>query len=127
MKVLIAEDDLHTRRGLAEILDAEGYRTITAKDGREAVALVEREKADYICLNIMITHQKGYEVCRDIRKQNPRLPIIFISAMSEEIDKILGLELGADDFIVKPFGVKEVIARIRAVTRRCLAHGQAKA
>lgn len=122
MKVLIAEDDLHTRRGLAEILDAEGYRTITAKDGREAVTLIEREKPDFICLDIMMPGLNGYEVCRDIRKKNPTVPIIFISAKSEEIDKILGLELGADDFIVKPFGVKEVIARIRAVTRRCLAH-----
>jgi len=121
MKVLIAEDDLHTRRGLAEILDAEGYRTITAKDGREAVALIEREKPDFICLDIMMPYQNGYDVCREIRKKNPTVPIIFISAKSEEIDKILGLELGADDFIVKPFGVKEVVARIRAVTRRCLA------
>jgi len=122
MKVLIAEDDLHTRRGLAEILDAEGYRTITAKDGREAVTLIEREKPDFICLDIMMPGLNGYDVCREIRKKNPTVPIIFISAKSEEIDKILGLELGADDFIVKPFGVKEVVARIRAVTRRCLAH-----
>ncbi|MCG3148026.1 MAG: Alkaline phosphatase synthesis transcriptional regulatory protein PhoP [Verrucomicrobiae bacterium] len=121
MKVLIAEDDQHTRRGLAEILDAEGYRTIAAKDGREAVALVEREKPDFICLDIMMPGINGYDVCREIRKKNPTVPIIFISAKSEEIDKILGLELGADDFIVKPFGVKEVVARIRAVTRRCLA------
>ncbi|MEI6085269.1 MAG: response regulator transcription factor [Verrucomicrobiota bacterium] len=121
MKVLIAEDDLHTRRGLAEILDAEGYRTILAKDGREAVTLIEREKPDFICLDIMMPGLNGYDVCREIRKKNPTVPIIFISAKSEEIDKILGLELGADDFIVKPFGVKEVVARIRAVTRRCLS------
>ena len=124
MKVLIAEDDLHTRRGLAEILEAEGYQTVTARDGREAVTLVEREKPDFICLDIMMPGLSGYDVCRQIRKQNPSVPIIFISAKSEEIDKILGLELGADDFIVKPFGVKEVIARIRAVTRRCLAARQ---
>ena len=119
MKVLIAEDDVHTRRGLAEILEAEGYRTVAAHDGWEAVALFEREKPDFICLDIMMPGRNGYDVCRDIRQQNPTVPIIFISAKSEEIDKILGLELGADDFIVKPFGVKEVIARIRAVTRRC--------
>lgn len=121
MKVLIAEDDLHTRRGLAEILDAEGYRTILAKDGREAVTLIDREKPDFICLDIMMPGLNGYDVCREIRKKNATVPIIFISAKSEEIDKILGLELGADDFIVKPFGVKEVVARIRAVTRRCLS------
>jgi len=121
MKVLVAEDDPYTRRGLAEILEAEGYRTITAKDGREAIVLVEREKPDFICLDIMMPGLNGYDVCRAIRKQNPTVPIIFLSAKSEEVDKILGLELGADDFITKPFGVKEVIARIRAVTRRCLA------
>jgi DNA-binding response OmpR family regulator len=121
MKVLIAEDDHHTRRGLAEILDAEGYQTVMAKDGREAVTLIEREKPDFICLDIMMPGLNGYDVCREIRRKNPAVPIIFISAKAEEIDKILGLELGADDFIVKPFGVKEVVARIRAVTRRCLA------
>jgi len=127
MKVLIAEDDLHTRRGLAEILDAEGYRTVLAKDGREAVTLIDREKPDFICLDIMMPGLNGYDVCREIRKKNPTVPIIFISAKSEEIDKILGLELGADDFIVKPFGVKEVVARIRAVTRRCLSARTASA
>jgi two-component system, OmpR family, alkaline phosphatase synthesis response regulator PhoP len=123
MKVLIAEDDLHTRRGLAEILETEGYRTVQARDGRDAVALIEREKPDFICLDIMMPGLNGYDVCRQIRRQNPTVPIIFISAKSEEVDKILGLDLGADDFIVKPFGVKEVVARIRAVTRRCLAKG----
>jgi DNA-binding response OmpR family regulator len=124
MKVLIAEDDLHTRRGLAEILEAEGYQTVVARDGREAVAMVGRERPDFICLDIMMPGLTGYDVCRQIRRQDQTVPIIFISAKSEEIDKILGLELGADDFIVKPFGVKEVIARIRAVTRRCLAARQ---
>lgn len=121
MNVLIAEDDLHTRQGLAEILTAEGYRTITAKDGREALAACEREAPDFVCLDIMMPGVSGYDVCRELRRRQPSIPIIFISAKSEEIDKVLGLELGADDFIVKPFGVKEVVARIRAVTRRCLA------
>lgn len=121
MKVLIAEDDLNTRNGLVEILEAEGYRPIPARDGREALALVQREQPDFICLDIMMPGVNGYDVCREIRRHNPTVPIIFLSAKSEEIDKILGLELGADDYIVKPFGVKEVVARIRAVTRRCLA------
>jgi DNA-binding response OmpR family regulator len=121
MKVLIAEDDLNTRNGLAEILEAEGYRPVLARDGREALALVQREQPDFICLDIMMPGVNGYDVCREIRRHNATVPIIFLSAKSEEIDKILGLELGADDFIVKPFGVKEVVARIRAVTRRCLA------
>jgi len=121
MKVLIAEDDEHTRRGLAEILAGEGYDTVVAGNGREALDLFESEAPDFICLDIMMPGADGYAVCREIRRRNARVPIIFISAKSEEIDKVVGLELGADDFIVKPFGVREVVARIRAVTRRCLA------
>jgi len=120
MKVLIAEDDDHTRRGLSDILEGEGYETVCARDGRQALTLLRRESPDFVCLDIMMPGVDGYEVCREIRRDNPDVPIIFISAKSEEIDKVLGLELGADDFIVKPFGVKEVVARIRAVTRRCL-------
>lgn len=120
MRVLIAEDDLHTRNGLAEILAAEGYEPLLAADGRAALALFEQQRPDFVCLDIMMPGRSGYEVCRQIRGASASVPIIFISAKSEEIDKVLGLELGADDFIVKPFGVSEVVARIRAVTRRCL-------
>jgi DNA-binding response OmpR family regulator len=121
MKVLVAEDDEHTRAGLIEILEAEGYLTVSAKDGKEALELFEQEKPDFVCLDIMMPGASGYDVCRQIRAKDASVPLIFISAKSEEIDKVVGLELGADDFIVKPFGVREVIARIRAVTRRCLA------
>jgi DNA-binding response OmpR family regulator len=121
MKVLIAEDDPHTRAGLAEILETEGYQTIAAGDGKEALRLFARETPDFVCLDIMMPGVSGYDVCREIRRSNPEVPVIFISAKSEEIDKVVGLELGADDFIVKPFGVKEVVARVRAVTRRRFA------
>ena len=121
MKVLIAEDDNHIREGLAEVLEGEGYRTLPARDGSEALDVFKREKPDFVCLDIMMPGVDGYEVCKEIRRQDPAVPIIFISAKSEEIDRVLGLELGADDFIMKPFGVREVIARIRAVTRRCIA------
>ena len=126
MKVLIAEDDEHTRLGLAEILEAEGYQTLCAADGEHALRLCARERPDFVCLDIMMPGVDGYEVCKRLRQQDPALPIIFISAKSEEIDKVLGLELGADDFIVKPFGVREVVARIRAVTRRALAARRAE-
>jgi two-component system, OmpR family, alkaline phosphatase synthesis response regulator PhoP len=76
---------------------------------------------DCVCLDIMMPGMSGYDVCREIRRSDPNVPVIFISAKSEEIDTVIGLELGADDFIVKPFGVKEVLARIRAVTRRRFA------
>ncbi len=125
MRVLVAEDDEHTRNGLVEILEAEGYQAITARDGKEAVELFEKERPDFVCLDIMMPGASGYDVCRQIRQVDDSVPLIFISAKSEEIDKVLGLELGADDFIVKPFGVKEVVARIRAITRRCLARERA--
>jgi len=125
MRVLIAEDDDNIREGLREILEDEGYHTITARDGVETLDLFERESPDFVCLDIMMPGKDGYEVCRAIRKRNETVPIIFISAKSEEIDRVLGLELGADDFIMKPFGVREVVARIRAVTRRCMARGPA--
>jgi len=123
MKVLLAEDDRHIREGLAAILTAEGYEAVTATDGREALARFIADGPHFVLLDIMMPGQSGYDVCKAIRARNPDVPIIFISAKSEEIDRVLGLELGADDFIVKPFGVKEVVARIRAVTRRCLRTG----
>jgi DNA-binding response OmpR family regulator len=121
VKILVAEDDRLTREGLLEILAREGYRPIGAADGEEALRLFRQERPDFVCLDIMMPGLSGYEVCRRLRAEAPALPIIFISAKSEEIDRVVGLELGADDFIQKPFGVREVVARIRAVTRRYLA------
>ena len=121
MKILVAEDDGHTRAGLQAIFEAEGYQVVTASDGRSALELFTREQPDCVCLDIMMPGLSGYDVCREIRRHDPSVPVILISAKSEEIDTVVGLELGADDFIVKPFGVKEVVARIRAVTRRRVA------
>lgn len=121
MKVLIAEDDPNILKGLVEILSSEGYTTVTASTGTEAIEKAHYEHPDFACLDIMMPGIDGYVVCKRLRKDFPDLPIIFISAKSEEFDKVVGLELGADDFITKPFGVKEVVARIRAVTRRCIS------
>jgi len=121
MKVLIAEDDPHTRAGLGDILEAEGYQVVAADSGTEALRLFGKESPDFVCLDIMMPGMSGYDVCREIRRRDANVSVIFISAKSEEIDTVIGLELGADDFIVKPFGVKEVVARIRAVTRRRFA------
>lgn len=118
MKVLIAEDDVLIREGLAEILEKEGYQVIQAENGQQALNLYEQHQPDFVCLDIMMPEMNGYDVCRAIRQKSEDLPIIFISAKTEEIDKVIGLELGADDYIMKPFGVREVVARIRAVTRR---------
>ncbi len=121
MKILVAEDDLNIRNGLIEVLEKEGYTTLSARDGKEALQQYLDKAPDLICLDIMMPGMNGYDVCKEIRRRDPQVPVLFISAKSEEIDKVIGLELGADDFIMKPFGVREVIARIRAVTRRCLA------
>jgi len=105
-------------------LPDEGYTTLQAADGEQALVLFKTSSPEFVCLDIMMPGKSGYDVCREIRASGSQVPIIFISAKSEEIDKVVGLELGADDFIVKPFGVKEVVARIRAVTRRCLSRSQ---
>ncbi len=119
MKVLIAEDDQYIREGLSELLEQEGYETILAEQGQQALDFYNTKKFDLILLDIMMPEMDGFTVCKTIRKQDENIPIIFITAKSEEIDQVVGLELGADDYIIKPFGTREVIARIRAVTRRC--------
>lgn len=124
MKILVIEDDFHTRNGLIEILTSEGYQTFAAENGQQGLEKFDEVKPDVICLDIMMPGMNGYDVCKKIRSKDTDVSILFISAKSEEIDKVLGLELGADDFIVKPFGVKEVVARIRAVTRRIQKHAK---
>ena len=121
MKVLVAEDDRLTREGLVEILETEGYRVIAAVDGSDAIRRFQEERPDFVCLDIMMPGRSGYEACRAIRSSSATVPIIFISAKAEEFDRLVGFELGADDFIVKPFSLREVVARVRAVARRCCA------
>ena len=127
MKILIVEDDTKTRDGLKMIFEDEGYDVVTAPDGSAGMDTFHKEKPDVVCLDVMMPKKSGFDVCREIRSEDGQVPVLFISAKSEEIDKVLGLELGADDFIVKPFGVKEVVARIRAVTRRAFAEGKSAA
>ena len=124
MRVLVAEDDPNIRAGLVEVLQREGYEALPAADGAQALALYRSQSPDFLCLDIMMPGVDGYQVCREIRRNDPDTPIIFISAKSEEVDRVVGLELGADDFILKPFGISEVLARIRAVTRRCYSQPQ---
>ena len=121
MKVLIAEDDQFTRDGLEEVLKDEGYEVKAASNGKSAIESFRNFEPNFVCLDIMMPESSGYEVCKAIRAVDPDIPIIFISAKSEELDKLVGFELGADDFITKPFSLREVVARIRAVTRRCYA------
>lgn len=116
--ILVAEDDSSIRMGLVDILEGEGYRVTVAENGEEALESFHSETPDLAILDIMMPKLSGYDVCRAIRKENQALPILMLSAKSEEIDKVLGLELGADDYITKPFGVRELLARVSAALRR---------
>ncbi|OBU02211.1 response regulator transcription factor [Morganella psychrotolerans] len=120
MKILIAEDDIHIRNGLSDMLSSEGYTIITAENGKVALAKYQQEQPDFLILDIMMPELDGYSVCKEIRKSDEHTPIVFLSAKGDEIDKVLGLELGADDYINKPFGIHEVRARIKTIARRCL-------
>lgn len=124
MKVLVVENNIQFLDHLCELLDKEGFTTIKASDGMAALALYREAQPDFICLDIMMPDKSGYDVCREIRHDDQDTPIIFISSKSETIDKVLGLEIGADDYIVKPFDIHEVKARIRAVARRCLSRSK---
>lgn len=118
MIVLLAEDDAVTREAIMELLVGEGYQVLPAKDGTEALNYWAEHKPDLVLLDIMMPGASGYEVCRSIRSGDRRTPVMFLSAKSEEVDVVLGLELGADDFLRKPFGKHELLARVRAVLRR---------
>lgn len=120
MKILIAEDDANIRRGLVDALSREGYTLIATPDGRAALASYHRDMPDFVLLDIMMPEMDGYTVCREIRRDNELIPIVFLSAKDEEIDRVVGLELGADDYISKPFGIHELRARIKTIARRCL-------
>ncbi len=121
MKVLVAENNPQILQQLCDILDKEGYGTVPAVNGAAALEAYRQQSPDFICLDIMMPDLSGYDVCREIRKADAKTPVIFISSKSETADKVAGLEVGADDYIVKPFDVLEVVARIRAITRRCMA------
>ncbi|MEO8353839.1 MAG: response regulator transcription factor [Chthoniobacteraceae bacterium] len=118
MTVLIAEDDPVALDALAECIRAEGFETIETADGVAALKAWEQRKPDLVCLDIMMPRLNGYDVCRRIRESDAATPVLFLSAKNEEIDVVVGLELGADDFIRKPFTRPEVMARIRAALRR---------
>lgn len=116
-KILIVDDDENICELLRLYLEKEGYETVVANDGEQAVDLAQKHSPDLVLLDIMLPKLDGWQVCREIRKFS-EMPIIMITAKGEIFDKILGLELGADDYITKPFDTKEVIARVKAVLRR---------
>jgi DNA-binding response OmpR family regulator len=119
--VLVVEDDPHIRAGLVDALESEGYAVEAVADGRAALDAFARHKPHLVLLDIMIPLVSGFDVCRAIRRDDTRTPVIMLTAKGEEVDKVVGLELGADDYVTKPFGVRELLARVAAVLRRSQA------
>lgn len=118
VKVLVVEDDRAILTGLVDLLRGEGYEVAAAEDGKEALRAYAQARPNLILLDIMIPEKSGYDVCREIRAQDSLTPILMLTAKGQEADKVAGLELGADDYVVKPFGVSELLARVRALLRR---------
>lgn len=118
MKILVAEDNPITLEALATCLKLDGFLPILANDGKEAIKLWRDEEPDLVCLDIMMPHLSGFDVCKRIREVDVEIPILFLSAKNQEVDVVTGLKLGADDFIRKPFTRNEVLARIHSILRR---------
>jgi DNA-binding response OmpR family regulator len=117
-KILIVEDDKNILTGILDNLNMEGYQTAVAQDGQAALALAKEVIPDLIILDIMLPKLNGFEVCRELKKRGSQIPVIILSAKAQERDKVLGLELGADDYITKPFSPREFLMRVKAVLRR---------
>ncbi|MFM9414287.1 response regulator transcription factor [Peptococcus simiae] len=116
-KLLVVEDEENIRQNITDYFIDQGYKVVEARDGEEALTLFDAEKPDLVILDLMLPKLDGIDVCKTIRKEHTT-PIIMVTARSEEIDKLLGLELGADDYITKPFSLRELNARVKAVFRR---------
>jgi len=117
-KILIIEDDVSILRGLKDNLEFEGYVVSTEKDGSKGLENALAQEHDLILLDIMLPTLNGFEICRRVKKEKPEQPIIMITARGSEMDKVSGLDLGADDYVTKPFSIPELLARVRAVLRR---------
>lgn len=118
MKILIAEDDANLRRGLAELLQLEGFQVVAAQSGTSAAVAFESSPADFCILDVSMPGIDGFEVCKRIRHRAPNVPILFLTARNDEIDRVLGFGLGADDYMGKPFSSRELVARVKAISRR---------
>jgi DNA-binding response OmpR family regulator len=116
--ILVVEDDLAILRGLKDNLEFESYEVLTAGDGESGYQLVKEKKPDLVILDIMLPRMSGHELCRKVRGEGIMTPILMLTARSEEKDRVTGLDLGADDYVTKPFSVPELLARVRALIRR---------
>ena len=124
MRVLVAENNQQMLQQLCDLLEKEGFEVIRTDSGAGALDAYQEDKPDFMCLDVMMDDMTGFDVCREIRKSDTTIPIIFITAKTETVDKVVGLELGADDYITKPYDHSEVAARVRAVARRCIERSE---
>ena len=117
-KILIVEDEPNMLKGLQDNLEFEGYDLDTAEEGKTGLEKIRSQRYDLVLLDVMLPNISGFDICKTIRKEGINTPVILLTARGEEIDKVRGLELGADDYITKPFSLRELIARVKAVLRR---------
>src|SRR6202035_165999 len=117
-KILVVEDEPAMVAGLRDNFEFEGYEVITARDGVEGLQRALDETPDLVVLDVMMPRMSGLEVCKQLRAQRGSIPIIMLTARGQELDKVVGLELGADDYVTKPFSIRELLARVKAVLRR---------
>ncbi len=116
--ILVVEDDPHILLGLEEVLKSDGFDVAVCSRGDQALAAMNKARPSLIVLDVMLPGLSGYEICKQIRAKSIKTPIVMLTAKSQELDKVVGLDLGADDYLTKPFGVRELLARIHAVLRR---------
>ena len=121
-RVLVVEDEPEMAMILRDNLEFEGYQVLVAETGEQGLAIAAREHPELILLDLMLPRMSGYELCRKLRSEGVTIPIVMLTARGDEADRIVGLDLGADDYITKPFSVRELLARIRAVLRRAQVH-----
>jgi DNA-binding response OmpR family regulator len=126
-KILIVEDDPHILLGLEEILKSEGFEVAICNRGDKALEAVAKQNPALIVLDVMLPGLSGYDVCKQLRAKKVPTPILMLTAKGQEIDKVIGLDLGADDYVTKPFGLRELLARIHALLRRGAAGNNAAA
>jgi DNA-binding response OmpR family regulator len=126
-RILIIEDEAPMRMALQDVLEAEGYRALTAADGESGLKRALEEKPDLILLDIMMPKLDGYEVCAELRRLSNPVPVLMLTAKGQVEDRVTGLDAGADDYLVKPFSTEELLARVRALLRRVQRHGKSAA
>ena len=117
-KILIVEDEPNMVAGLRDNFEFEGYQVITASDGVSGLEKALHESPDLVLLDVMMPRMSGLDVCKQLKQKRPSIPVIMLTARGQEVDKVVGLELGADDYVTKPFSIRELLARVKAVLRR---------